>query len=229
MRVALATAFLLSAVLLASCGSARQVAVPATVGGHGQASASRAGRPLRYSGLARATAIARKPYRQEAHGWAAPASLRRIGRDRVLLSALGANDPSATRAAALHQLFLPHYHVVRLRVLRGSRSLVDVGGRFVSAGGHIELRTAAGRPLGRLEASIQDVIGFVKLVHRRSGAQAVVRGSHGHVATLLPAAAKAKLPAAGRVRIGGRSYVVRSFRETGFAAEPLRVWILVRH
>jgi hypothetical protein len=154
--------------------------------------------------------------------------VRRISHDGVLLAALRSHDPRATRAAALHQLFLPHYHVVRLRVLRGPRSLVDVGGRFVSAGAHRELRTAAGRPLGRLEASIQDIIGFVKLVHRRSGAQAVVRGSHGHVATLLQAAAKAKLPAAGRVRVGGRSYAVSSFRESGFAGEPLRVWILVR-
>jgi hypothetical protein len=220
MRVALATAVLLSVLPLASCGSAPQVAAPA-------AAALVRDRPLRSTGLARATAIARRTYRLEAHGSAAPASVRRISRDRVLLAALRSHDARATRAAALHQLFLPRYHVVRLRVLRGSRSLVDVGGRFVSAGARLELRTAAGRPLGRLEASIQDVIGFVKLVHRRSGAQAVVRGSHGHVATLLPAAAKARLPAAGRVRIGGRAYAVRSFRETGFAGEPLRVWILV--
>jgi hypothetical protein len=216
MRVALVTALLLSGLLLASCGSARPVAAPAA-----------AGVPRRTSGLARATAIARRTYRLEAHGPAAPASVRRISRDGVLLAALRSHDPRATRAAALHQLFLPHYHVVRLRVLRGSRTLVDVGGRFVSAGARLELRTASGRPLGRLEASIQDVIGFVKLVHRRSGAQAVVRGSHGHVATLLGPAARAKLPPAGRVRIGGRSYGVRSFRETGFAGEPLRVWILV--
>ena len=184
--------------------------------------------PLRSTGLARATAIARRTYRLEARGPAAPASVRRIARDGVLLGALNAHDAAATRAAALHQLFLPHYHVVRLRVLRGSRSLVDVGGSFVSAGAAGELRTPAGRPLGRLEASIQDVIGFVKLVHRRSGAQAVVRGSHGHVATLLAPAANARLPRSGRVVIGGRAYAVRFFRETGFAGEPLRVWILVR-
>ena len=224
MRAFVVTAVVLGLLPLASCGSAAQVAAPAAAAHRSQS----AGRPLRYTGLARATSIARRTYRLEAHGPAAPASVLRISRDGALLAALRAHDRRATRAAALHQLFLPHYHVVRLRVLAGSRSLVDVGGRFVSAGAQRELRTADGRPLGRLEASIQDVIGFVKLVHRRSGAQAVVRGNHGHVATLLGPAARAKLPAAGRVRIGGRVYAVRSFRETGFAGEPLRVWILVR-
>ena len=223
MRAALAMAVLTGVLPLAACGSGGQAAATTA---HLSAGAALA--PLRSTGLARATAIARRTYRLEAHGPAAPASVRRIARDGVLLGALNAHDAAATRAAALHQLFLPHYHVVRLRVLRGSRSLVDVGGSFVSAGAAGELRTPAGRPLGRLEASIQDVIGFVKLVHRRSGAQAVVRGSHGHVATLLAPAANAKLPRSGRVVIGGRAYAVRFFRETGFAGEPLRVWILVR-
>jgi hypothetical protein len=227
MRVFVATLLALGVLPLASCGSAMQVAAPAAAA-HRSQSAAEAGRPLRHAGLARATSIARRTYRLEAHGPAAPASVLRISRDGVLLAALRAHDRAATRAAALHQLFRPHYHVVRLRVMAGSRSLVDVGGRFVSAGAQRELRTADGRPLGRLEASIQDVIGFVKLVHRRSGAQAVVRGSHGHVATLLGPAARAKLPSAGRVRIGRRSYAVRSFREVGFVGEPLRVWILVR-
>ena len=222
MRTALATVLLLGVLPLAGCGAAAPAAATRQV--HRQAGVAP---PIRTTGLARAAAIARRTYRLEAHGTAAPASVRRISRDRALLAALAANDASATRAAALHQLFLPHYHVVRLRVLRGSRSLVDVGGRFVSAGASGELRTAAGRPLGRLEASIQDVIGFVKLIHRRSGAQAVVRGTQGHVATLLAPAARAKLPRAGSVRIAGRTYAVRFFRESGFAREPLRVWILV--
>jgi hypothetical protein len=226
MRTALATVVLLGFMPLAGCGAAGPATAPAATDHvHRQAGVAP---PLRSTGLARATAIARRTYRLEAHGSAAPASVRRISRDGALLAALGANDPVATRAEALHQLFLPHYHVVRLRVLRGSRSLVDVGGRFVSAGASGELHSAGGRPLGRLETSIQDVIGFVKLIHRRSGAQAVVRGAHGHVATLLAPAARARLPHAGRVRIAGRTYAVRFLRETGFAGEPLRVWILVR-
>src|SRR6476469_9501451 len=158
MRPAVATVVLLSILPFAGCGAAAPAAVPRQM--HRQAGVSP---PLRSTGLARAVAIARRTYRLEAHGSAAPASVRRISRDRALLAALGANDPGATRAAALHQLFLPHYHVVRLRVLRGSRSLVDVGGNFVSAGAAGELHAPGARRLGRLEVSIQDVIGFVKL------------------------------------------------------------------
>lgn len=227
MRAALAMVVLSVVVPLAACGSAAQVETRAAA--HPRArSAMALSRPMRHSTLDRATAIARRTYRLEARGRVAPANVRRISHDPVLLAALGANDPAALRAAALRQLFLPHWHVVRLRIVRGSRTLVDVGGRFVSAGARRQLRTARGRPLGRLEASIQDVIGYVRLVRRRSGAEAVVRGLHGHVATLLPVAARARLPRAGTVRLAGRSYGVRFFRETGFAAEPLRVWILVR-
>jgi hypothetical protein len=73
---------------------------------------------------------------------------------------------------------------------------------------------------------MQDVIGYVKLVHRLTGAQIVVRGQGGHVESSI-AAAPAALPAAGTTTIAGHPYVVRSFSETGFAGEPLTVWILV--
>ncbi len=227
MRIAVAAALLFTALASAGCGSAGHAGTPTAAAAQPHHRAVAAARPLRtVSALSEATAIARRTYRLEAVGRPGRASVRRINRDAVLLSALRAHDARATRAEALRQLFLPHYHVVRLRVLRGTRSLVDVGGRFVAAGAHVELRSG-GRSLGRLEASIQDVIGFVKLVHRRSGAQAVVRGSHGHVATLLRPAAHARLPLSGRTRIAGRSYAVSSFRETGFAGEPLRVWVLL--
>ena len=178
MRPFVATAVVLGLLPLASCGSAPQVAAPAAaahrvaVGGPAPAlHRPRTGDGDRARDLpARRRTGRRRPRR--CCGSAATACSSR-------------HCACTTRAPrglpALHQLFLPHYHVVRLRVLAGSRSLVDVGGRFVSAGAQRELRTADGRPLGRLEASIQDVIGFVKLVHRRSGAQAVVRGNHGHV------------------------------------------------
>src|SRR2546428_752741 len=78
--------------------------------------------------------------------------------------------PAALRASALRQLFNPGKHVVRLAVVRRGRTLVDVGGAFVVAPARRELRAASGADLGRLEASMQDVIGYVKLVHRLTGA-----------------------------------------------------------
>ena len=79
-----------------------------------------------------------------------------------------------------------------------------------------------------IEASMQDVIGFVKLVHRLTGVQVVVRGAPGHAESSLPGATGTALPASGNATIAGQPYVVRSFREVGFGGEALQVWILIR-
>ena len=172
--------------------------------------------------------VARRIYDQEAGGAVGHAAVRRIARDRALLAALGSGNPAALRAAALRQLFNPGKHVVRLSVVRAGRKLTDVGGAFVVAPSDLKLRGAGGADLGRLEASMQDVIGYVKLVHRLTGAQIVVRGAPGHVESSLAAAADAALPASGDATIAGQVYGVRTFRETGFAGEALEVWILSR-
>jgi hypothetical protein len=166
--------------------------------------------------------VARRIYQQEAGGTVGHAAVKRIARDRALLAALSSGNPAALRAAALRQLFDPGKHVVRLSIVRGGRTLTDVGGAFVVAPAQLEL----GGDL--LEASMQDVVGYVKLVHRLTGAQIVVRGAAGHVESSLAAAAHAALPASGNATVAGRTYVVRSSRETGFAGEPLEVWILSR-
>jgi hypothetical protein len=165
--------------------------------------------------------VARRIYRQETDGTVGHAAVRRIARDRALLSALRSGDAAALRAAALRQLFNPGKHVVRLSVVRDRRALTDVGGAFVVAPARL------GLPGGDvLEASLQDVVGYVKLVRRLTGAQVVVRGAAGHAESSLPGAAQAPLPAAGTATIAGRAYVVRSFRETGYGGERLEVWIL---
>jgi hypothetical protein len=173
-------------------------------------------------------AVARRIYHQEADGAVGHAAVKRISHDRALLAALSHGSPATLRAAALRQLFDPGKHVVRLDVVRAGRTLTDVGGAFVVAPASIELRDGHGRDLGRLDASMQDVIGYVKLVHRLTGAQIVVRGDGSHVASSLAGGAAARLPPAGDAAVGGRTYVVRSFPETGFAGEPLTVWLLTR-
>lgn len=152
--------------------------------------------------------VARRIYASERSGAPVRASLRRISRDAAAMR--------GNRAALLHQLFLPGYHVVRLRVAHRGHVVGDVGGRFVVAG-----------PTRRgMTISIQDAIGFVKLVHRLTGEGVVVRGVPGHVAASSPALAKAKLPESGTAVVAGKTYTLLSFDEPGFAREPLRVWLL---
>ena len=70
---------------------------------------------------------------------------------------------------------------------------------------------------------MQDVIGFVKLVHRLTGADVVVRGAPGHVESSLPGATDdGAARRRGTRRSPARRYVVRSFREVGFAASRSR-------
>jgi hypothetical protein len=104
---------------------------------------------------------------------------------------------------------------VRLRVVRGAR-VTDVGGKFVVAGPSVD----------GLTISIQDVLGYVKLVSKLTGQGVIVRGRQGHVVSSDPAFVKAKLPASGAVSVDGQEYQARSFTERGFAGEPLRIWLL---
>jgi hypothetical protein len=164
--------------------------------------------------------VARRIYRQEAAGAVGHAAVRRLARDRALIAAMRSGRPAALRAAALRQLFNPGKHVVRLRVLRGGRTLADVGGRFVVSASRLRVHGDV------IEASMQDVIGFVKLVHRLTGVQVVVRGAPGHAESSLPGATETALPASGNATIAGHAYVVRSFRERGFGDESLDVWVL---
>jgi hypothetical protein len=158
--------------------------------------------------------------------------LARIAGDPILLSALGRGAAAAAQAEAAAQLnsTLNHTaHVTRISVLRGPHVLVNAtvnaDGVFVCAP-EVRVLRSHDRPLGTLLVSIQDVTGFVKLIHRLVHVQALVRGASGRVRTSLSAAAHVSLPTAGRVTIASRPYLVRSFGEIGWGGEPLTVWVL---
>jgi hypothetical protein len=183
------------------------------------------------SAIDRLTKVAARRYRIEAHGGIAFGTMHRVARDPVLLRTLRSGNVTALRAY-VRQQYQPvwyHWHVSRIRILKGSRVLADAGVPFVVAPVHMTLRGPGGRALGTLEVSIQDEIGFVRFMHRNYPLDIVVRGrGPAHVRTSLPPAAHAKLPSYGATTIAGRRYVVRSFHETALAKEPVTVWILKR-
>jgi hypothetical protein len=188
----------------------------------------------RASAIDASVKIAKATYRAETRGRKLFQQLARIAGDGTLLDALARNDLAAARAEASAQLFgqANHLaHVTRISVVRGSRTLVNAtinsDGVFVVAPASRMLH-ARGRLVGTLLVSLQDVTGFVKLVHRRTGAEVVVRGGSGHARMSLPAARYARLPTSGRVTIAEHTYRVRFFQETGWGGEPLSVWILER-
>jgi hypothetical protein len=159
------------------------------------------------------------------------AKLHRVGNDPGLLRTLESGNLAATRAyvARRYPSVWYHWHVSRMRILEDARVTVDAGVPFVVAPAQMALRGSGGRALGTLQVSIQDEIGFVRLMHRNYPVDVVVRGTGAaHVRTSLPAAAHAWLPARGRATIGGRRYLVRSFQQIALGGEPVTVWILTK-
>lgn len=173
--------------------------------------------------LARAERGARYRYDLERVGLAVHVEFRRIEHDRALTSELAHDDLAAARARAGALLV---NHVVRIRIGRGARVIVDANAGSFAVGGSVHQLRFAHRTLGQLEVTVQDVTGYVKLVREYERADVVVRGSSGRQRTSL-ARAPSRLPASGCAWIGGHRYAVGSFAESGFARERLTIWVLV--
>lgn len=152
----------------------------------------------------------------------------------LLLAACGSDTTvthTVTRATA-HTVTVPAStdgvqlasHITGIRIVRGSRVLGDAHLPFVVGG---TLRPFRRAPGDRIEISIQDILGYVSLVHRVTGAEVVVRGSSGQGLASLPAATRAVLPRSGRTQVAGRAYDVISFGEPGWAGEHLTIWLLL--
>jgi hypothetical protein len=168
-------------------------------------------------------------YASESAGPVAHATLSRLAHDPGLLAAVRSGSNARVRRY-VHSRFRPvwyHWHVSRMRITRGDTTVIETGVPFVVDGPSTTLRDARGHALARLQISIQDVIGFVRLNARLDHVDTVVRGrGTADVRTSLPAALKVKLPRQGEVTIAGHHYRVGSLHETGWRGEPLHIWIL---
>jgi hypothetical protein len=169
--------------------------------------------------------VAGRIYYQEVYGSPNSSAYHDISLMPGLVAGLETGNLPLARRTLNHVILR---HVVHTRVTRGSRTLVDVGLKFVIAGQPHRLLAPDGTYLGRIEVSIQDVIGYVKLVRRLTGADILVRGRPGHAKASSSALRRATPPASGPFTLAGRAYVVSSFTRTGFAGEPLHAWILDR-
>ncbi len=190
---------------------------------------------IRCAGPARATHLAtvghvgERIYAEEAHSPYVLATLRHIEADRAFQLAVAARDVTATRASIVG-FFAAHIHVVRVRVTvpgagGAQRLLYDLGGPYVLAPVHGTLRSA-GKLVGRFSFAIQDDAGYIKLAHRFTGADVVMRtGSEQVMGTLDPG--PAHIPDRGAVAYRGQSYGAYSFLGEAFPFGPLRISLLV--
>jgi len=168
-------------------------------------------------------------YREEAASPYVKATLRHIEADAGFQRAVAARDVAATRAAIVG-FFAAHIHVVRVRVNvsepgGAQRFFYDLGGPYVLAPVHGTLRSA-GKVVGRFSFAIQDDAGYMKLAHRFTGADVLMRtGSRQVMGTLDPG--PASVPDRGGVSYRGRYYSAYSFSGVAFPSGPLRISLLV--
>jgi hypothetical protein len=248
-----ATAIALSATTLAACGSAQghsqtaflpaarapaaSAPAPARTAAsrapHGSTNAAPIAGPPCGTATAETLAgtegaVARRIYANELASSEVFADRRQVESFGPLLSALALRHPSPAHVReAVTSLVFSHTHVVRLRVTQGGAVLADVGGPHILAPVSGELRFH-GRTVGRYALSVQDDLGYVKLVSRFIGVRLVLREGARTIAGVGALAPwPSSLPAHGPVSYRGARYEAYSFDARSFPGGPLRISLLV--
>ncbi len=169
--------------------------------------------------------VAKRIYRDELTGTETVQDTARVRGYAPLIGALERGEAAGVQAAVSALVYKPRWHIVRLRVLRGNRVLADVGGPHVIAPVDGTLR-AHGRTLARFVISVQDDLGYVKLVSRFVGVPIDLYQRGSLVMGTLQAVQTP--PAEGaHVQAGGRSYVVSNLPAQAFPSGPLQASLFV--
>jgi hypothetical protein len=169
--------------------------------------------------------VAQGIYAAEIHSSEVKADIAHITGSQALLSALASNNEAAVYSDVHTIVYTPHWHIVRLRVVKAGRVVADVGGPDVIAPVSGTLRWK-GRTLGTYVMSVQDDIGYVKLVSRFIGVPVdLYRNGSFLMGTLQPA--PSTVSAGASVSVSGASYQVQLLSARTFPSGTLRVALLV--
>jgi hypothetical protein len=169
--------------------------------------------------------VAQGIYAAETHSREVNADIAHITGSQALLSALASNSQAAVRSAVHGIVYAPHWHIVRLRVVKAGRVVADVGGPDVLAPVSGALRWKS-RTLGTYVMSVQDDLGYVKLVTRFIGVPVdLYRNGSFLMGTLQSAPPTAS--SGSTVDVGGTSYRIQLLRANAFPSGTLRVALLV--
>jgi hypothetical protein len=171
------------------------------------------------------TAVAQGIYAQELHSRAVSRDLAHVTGSQALLSALASDDEAAAQAAVHTIVYTPHWHIVRLRVVKAGRVIADVGGPDVIAPVSGTLR-AHGRTLATYVMSVQDDLGYVKLVSRFIGIPVdLYRKGAFLMGTLEPAPRVSGTATA--VRVHGSPYLLEPLTARAFPSGRLGIALLI--
>src|SRR5215831_13694648 len=173
--------------------------------------------------------VAQRIYNGERTGHEVAEDLSRIAGFEELASAVAAGNRAAVYATVHTIVYTPHWHIVRLRVTRGGGVLADVGGPYIIAPVTGTLRHG-GRTVGSFVMSVQDDVGYIKLVTRFTGVPIDLYGTPRPsrsflLGTLQPAP---PLPVDGAtVKAGGASYLAHVAEAAAFPTGKLHVVLFV--
>jgi hypothetical protein len=171
-------------------------------------------------------AAARHIYAGELQGGEMRADIGHVTGSQALLSAMAGSNPAAVQAAVHGLVYAPHWHIVRLRVLKAGKVLADVGGPYIIAPVTGTLRWH-GRPVGSYVMSVQDDVGFVKLASRFIGAPIdVYRNGSFLMGTLKPAPRAVSTGAT--VTIAGSTYRANVMQAGAFPSSSLQIALFAK-
>jgi hypothetical protein len=170
--------------------------------------------------------VAERIYAAEVHSSETDSDKHQIESYRPLLSAVASGNRAAI-GTAVHSLVYSHTHIVRLRVSQGSQLLSDIGGPYILAPVSGVLRSH-GKTIGHFVFSVQDDLGYVKLVTRFIGAPLILRTESGQLPVEgLLSPGPASIPDHGPVDYRGTSYEAYSFKASAYPSGRLRVSLLL--
>jgi hypothetical protein len=166
--------------------------------------------------------VGRNLIRAEAQGATAQLALKHAAKTPAFRRAIASGSPAAVRAAIIGFFRDSRFHIVRVRAWKGSHLITDVGGPYVLSPASATIPGA-----GRVMLSVQDDTGFIKLMHRFTGAEVVLHAG----AKTVPGSNLSPGPpyASGltSVTYHGRPYRAYGFTTPEFPTGALRVSLLV--
>jgi hypothetical protein len=172
--------------------------------------------------------VGRRLARAERHSADVTRTLAHVADDPAFRRATAAHDPQAIRTAIIDDFFGDHsLHVVRVRVTRQHELVYDLGGPYALQPASGTVRSPDGRTSARFALAVQDDTGYIKLMHRFTGAAVQLVSPLGNVpgSTLQPG--PDRIPAHGTLTYRGRRYLANSFDATAFPSGRLRISLLV--
>ena len=170
--------------------------------------------------------VARRIYEGELSGTETRSDQRQVEGYAPLLNAVAGGESAAIKSAVT-TLVYSHTHIVRLRITRGSTVLADVGGPYIIAPVSGSLRLH-GRTIAHYVLSVQDDLGYVKLVTRFLGVPLLMRvGTTPLPIEGLLSPGPSTVPAHGPVTYRHVLYEAYSFPARSFPGGPLRISLLV--